>query len=89
MPATKTDCTATEAEGYDFELAGARLIGRDAVRVLSADTQQGLRTILESDTLMEELTNQIIVSSGRNDPEHVRKCEMLIRKLREAFLQKD
>jgi hypothetical protein len=24
---------------------------------------------------MDELANQIIVSSGRNDPEHVRKCE--------------
>ncbi len=80
------DMSVLEAEGYDFELAGARLIARDAARVVSVDTQKRLRTILESDALMEELTNQIIVSSPRNDPEHARRCEMLVRKLREGFL---
>lgn len=80
------DMNVLEAEGYDFELAGARLIAHDAARVVSADTQKRLREILESDALMEELTNQIIVSSPRNDPEHVRRCEMLIRNLREGFL---
>ncbi|MGA7403107.1 MAG: nucleotidyl transferase AbiEii/AbiGii toxin family protein [Candidatus Sulfotelmatobacter sp.] len=80
------DMSVLEAEGYDFELAGALLIARDAARVVSADTRKRLREILESDALMEELTNQIIVSSPRNDPEHVRRCEMLIRKLREGFL---
>jgi len=55
--------------------------------MVSADTQKRLREILESDALMEELTNQMIVSSPRNDPEHVRRCEMLIRKLREGFLR--
>ena len=80
------EMSVLEAEGYDFELAGARLIARDAARLVSADTQNRLREILESDALMEELTNQIIVSSSRNDREHVRKCEMLIRKLREGFL---
>ena len=80
------EMSVLEAEGYDFELAGARLIASDAARVVSADTHKRLREILESDALMEELTNQIIVSSPRNDPEHVRRCEMLIRKLREGFL---
>jgi predicted nucleotidyltransferase len=80
------DMNVLEAEGYDFELAGARLIAHDAARVVSADTQKRLREILESNALMEELTNQIIVSSPRNDPEHVRRCEMLIRNLREGFL---
>jgi predicted nucleotidyltransferase len=80
------DMNVLEAEGYDFELAGARLIAHDAARLVSADTQNRLREILESDALMEELTNQIIVSSPRNDPEHVRRCEMLIRNLRKGFL---
>ena len=74
-----------EAEGYDFELAGARLIAFDASRTVSADTRTRLREILESEALMEELTNQIIVSSGRNDPEHVRRCEALIDKMRVQF----
>jgi predicted nucleotidyltransferase len=81
------DMSVLEAEGYDFELAGALLIARDAARVVSADTQKRLREILESDALMEELTNQIIVSSGLNDPEHVRSCEALVSKMREGFLQ--
>jgi predicted nucleotidyltransferase len=76
-----------EAEGYDFEFAGARLIGRDAAGVISEDTRKRARDILESDSRMEELTNQIIVSSARNDPEHVRRCELLVRKLRDGFLQ--
>jgi predicted nucleotidyltransferase len=80
------DMNILEAEGYDFERAGARLIARDAARVVSSDTQKRIREILESDALMEELTNQIIVSSSRNDLEHVGRCEMLIRKLREGFL---
>lgn len=55
-----------EAEGYDFELAGARLIARDASRMVSADTQKRVQEILDSDALMEKLTNQMIVFSVRN-----------------------
>jgi predicted nucleotidyltransferase len=75
-----------EAEGYDFELAGARLIARDAARVVSEDTRTRVREILESDALMEDLTNQIILLSARNDVAHVSRCEMLIRTFREGFL---
>lgn len=60
------EVSVLEAEGYDFELAGARLIASDAALVVSADTHNRLREILESDALMEELTNQMIVSSPRN-----------------------
>ena len=74
-----------EAEGYDFELAGARLIGQDAAGLISEDTRNRARDILESEPLMEELTNQIIVSSIRNEPEHLRRCELLVSKLREGF----
>jgi predicted nucleotidyltransferase len=71
-----------EAEGYDFELAGARLIAQDASRMVSADTLKQLRKIVDSDSLMEQLANQIIVSSGRNDPDYVRRCETLVRRMR-------
>lgn len=40
-----------EAEGYDFELAGARLIAADASRMISEDTQRRLREVLDSDAL--------------------------------------
>jgi predicted nucleotidyltransferase len=76
-----------ESEGYDVEIAGARLLGEDAAAVISADTRGRVRDILESDPQMEELTNQIIVVSARNDPEHARRCELLVKKLRQGFLQ--
>lgn len=76
-----------EGEGYDFELAGARLIGRDAAGSISEDTKQRVRDILKSDSQMEELTNQIIISSVRDDSEQVRRCELLVSRLREGFLQ--
>lgn len=75
-----------EAEGYDFELAGARLIGHDAARVISPDTRNRVRDILQSEPLMTELTNQIIVLSVRNDSEFIRRNESLVSKLRQGFL---
>ena len=74
-----------EAEGYDFELAGARLIGRDAALVISPDTNR-VRDILQSEPLMAELTNQIILLSVRNDSEYIRRQESLVSKLRHGFL---
>jgi len=75
-----------EAEGYDFEFAGARLIGDDAARVTSPDTRNRVPAILESEPPMAELTNQIIVLSVRSDAEHIRRCESLVSKLRQGFL---
>jgi predicted nucleotidyltransferase len=76
-----------EGEGYDFEIAGARLLGSDAAAVVSADTRRRVRDILESDREMEDLTNPIIMLSARKDPEHLRRCELLVSKLRQGFLQ--
>ena len=76
-----------ETEGHDVEIAGARLLGGDAAAVISADTRERVRDILASDRQMEELTNQIIVVSARNDPEHARRCDLLVKKLRQGFLQ--
>ena len=61
------------------------MCGQDAAGVISEDTRNRARDILESEPLMEELTNQIIVSSIRNEPEHLRRCELLVSKLREGF----
>jgi predicted nucleotidyltransferase len=76
-----------EAEGHDVEIAGARLLGGDAAAVISADTRARVTDILASDRQMEELTNQIIVVSARNDPEHARRCDLLVKKFRQGFLQ--
>jgi predicted nucleotidyltransferase len=76
-----------ESEGFDFELAGARLIGRDVAQVILPETRRRIREVLESDQQMLELTNQVIVFSGRNDAQHVHRCEMLVTRMREGFLQ--
>lgn len=76
-----------EAEGYDFEFAGARLLGKDAGGAISEDVKKHVHKILNSERLLEQLTNQIIVSSARNDDGHVRRCELLVAKFREGFQQ--
>jgi predicted nucleotidyltransferase len=82
------ELSVLEAEGYDFEFAGARLIGRDAAEVISEVTRKRAQEILESDFQMKELTNQIIGLSVRTDPEYVRRNELLVGKLRDGFLQR-
>jgi len=51
-----------------------------------ADTRNRVRDILQSEPLMAELTNQIIVLSVRNDSEYIRRQESLVSKLRRGFL---
>jgi hypothetical protein len=63
------------------------VIGRDAAGVIAVDTRRRVRGILESDVLMEELTNQIVVSSAHSDPEHFGRCELLVRRLRDGFMR--
>src|SRR5262249_15115396 len=75
------------AEGYDFELAGARLVGRDAAGAVSDNAKKLVEGILNSESQLEELTNQIIVTSPRNDEEHVRRGELLVTKFRQGFLE--
>lgn len=76
-----------EGEGFDVQLAGARLLAHDAACVVSSDTRERARKILESDAPMEGLTNQIIALSTRNDPEYAGWCEHLVRNFREGFLE--
>ena len=76
-----------ESEGFDFEFAGARLIGRDVAQVVLPETRRRIREVLESDQQMLELTNQVIVFSGRTDAQHVHRCEMLVTRMRQGFLQ--
>jgi predicted nucleotidyltransferase len=78
-----------ESMGFDFELAGAWLLGGDAAGAISDDAKKFTLQILESDDQMKELTNQIIVASGRNDEEEVRRCELLVAAFREGFLKRN
>jgi predicted nucleotidyltransferase len=76
-----------EEEGYDSELAGARLLGQDAAAAVSEHTRLGVSEILSSEKAIKELTNQITVLSGpRHDPGYAARCELLVSKLRQGFL---
>lgn len=72
-----------EVEGYDLEIAGARLIGIDAARIISQDMQRRVAVILKSDQLMQQLINQVAIYSHA---EHFERCELLVMKFRDAFL---
>jgi len=71
-----------------LKLAGAQLLGRDAASTISPESETRVRDILESGFQIEELTNQMIVSSTRSDEGHVRRCELLVVKFREGFLNR-
>jgi len=75
-----------EGEEFNFEPAGALLLGLDTARTISANTREQLNEILQSDKLMSELTDQMIASSRVLDRNTAGQCELLIRKLQQGFL---
>lgn len=77
------DLAVLEAEGYDFEVAGAYLIGLDAARLISPDTRRRIAAILKSERQLQQLVNQIAM---RTTAGHVERCELLVTKFRDAFL---
>ncbi len=52
-----------EALGFDLELAGAELLGRDVARVCSREALEQVRSLIKSERELERLTNQMVQSS--------------------------
>jgi predicted nucleotidyltransferase len=75
-----------EDEGFDFALAGARLCGIDAARIVSEDTYERAKHILESDRNTTELERQMIKSSGVFDTERPGSLGSLLARFRDAFM---
>lgn len=78
-----------ESEGFNFEPAGAYLLGLDAATAVPAKTRQAVREILQSDQQMTQLTNQMIASGTGFDAATARACELLVSKLKQGFLNVD
>jgi predicted nucleotidyltransferase len=74
-----------EAERFDFESAGAVLLGLDAAKSTSAATRRQLGEMLNSDDQMSQLTNQMIATSISLDRDTALRCEFLIQKMRQGF----
>jgi predicted nucleotidyltransferase len=53
-----------EAVGFNMELAGAELLGRDVAGVCSPEALDQIRSLLKSERELERLTNQMIQSSA-------------------------
>ena len=53
-----------EAVGFDMEVAGAELLGRDVASVCSRESLDQIRSLIKSEREVERLTNQIIQTSA-------------------------
>lgn len=76
-----------EAEGFDFEIAGARLLGIDAARSVSDQTRKQAYVILDSQQNIAQLTDHMISAAAGVGREYAGRCELLLAKFREAFLK--
>jgi predicted nucleotidyltransferase len=56
-----------ETVGFDMELAGAELLGRDVASVSSPGALVQIRSLIRSERELERLTNQMIQSSAHAD----------------------
>ena len=74
-----------EGEQFNFESAGAVLLGLDTANLISITARQPLSEILNSDDQMSELTDQMIATISSLDRNTAPQCELLIRKLRQGF----
>ena len=48
-----------EAAGYDLELAGAQLLGRDVARICQPETRHQISAVLSSNRLIDQLIQQM------------------------------
>jgi predicted nucleotidyltransferase len=76
-----------EAEEFNFEPAGAVLLGLDVANCVSGSTRKELEQILKSDEQMSQLTDQMIALSSGVDGSIATECELLIRKLWQGFFR--
>lgn len=54
-----SELTLLQAAGFDMELAGAELLGRDVARLCSQQMLDQIRALLESELDLERLVNQM------------------------------
>jgi predicted nucleotidyltransferase len=56
-----------EAVGFDLEIAGAELLGRDVARICPAPTLQQARASLTSPRVLDQLVGQMLQASSRSE----------------------
>jgi len=73
-----------EAAGFDVELAGAQLLGRDAAQICQAETRRQISAILASDLLVEELIREMNPTAF--DEAQTERIFDLLNRFREGFV---
>jgi predicted nucleotidyltransferase len=72
MPATSIrlydqELALLEAVEFDFELAGATLLGRDVARICAASTLERARALLSSSRLLDQMVGQMVQTSSHSE----------------------
>lgn len=75
-----------EAVDYDFELAGARLLGADVASILSSDTATRIINFFQSNKDVERLLLQMLQEPGIFDEQDQVRCAELLRAFRRSVL---
>jgi predicted nucleotidyltransferase len=74
-----------EAAGFDLELAGATLLGRDAARICHAQTRRQIAAVLTSETLLDQLITQM-EQTGFYEGPRAERVSLLVGRFTQGFL---
>ena len=75
-----------EEANYDFELAGARLLGKDVASILTSDPATRIINLLQSDKETERLLRQMLQATTVFDEQDQARCAVLLQEFRQSFL---
>jgi predicted nucleotidyltransferase len=78
-----------EAVGFDTATAGARLLGKDARRICSAETAASVAKVLNDTSLKQELLNQMVQGGARTDDFFAAHCALLLDNFQYGFTEDD
>ncbi len=82
------DLQVLEAAEFDITAAGARLLGRDACCICTAETAISVANILTDVSLRQELLNQMIQSGAKSDEFFADHCALLLDNFERGFKER-
>jgi predicted nucleotidyltransferase len=77
-----------EAAEFDITAAGARLLGRDACRIWTAENAISVANVLTDIRLRQELLNQMVQGGARSDKSFADLCALLLDNFERRFTER-
>jgi predicted nucleotidyltransferase len=77
-----------EQEEYDFETAGAVLLGRDVADIVSPLSHTAIEAILKSEPMTTRLLDDIVRARSWLDENHATRCARLLEAFRRGFTER-